>query len=151
MRVGVGLERVDLPLRVEVLLLLGHLDLDEPVVEVAVTQQVAEGLAVVLDVGCAHEAVQDALLHFGRNLQAAREVKVGSKAGKQLSSCCSLLAGPCSLLTAYLVLDLLERLGLLERERHVDEVAYDLVDVLAHEAHLGELRRLDLDGGEAER
>ena len=88
MRVGVRLERVDLPLRVEVLLLLGHLDLDEPVVEVAVTQQVAEGLAVVLDVGGAHEAVEDALLHLGRHLQAAREVKAGSKAGRQLSARC---------------------------------------------------------------
>ena len=35
-------------------------------VEMAVTQEVAEGLAVVLDVGRAHQAVEDALLHLVR-------------------------------------------------------------------------------------
>ena len=42
----------------------------------AITQQVAEGLAVVLDVGRAYETVEDTLLHLGGHL-----VREGSGSG----------------------------------------------------------------------
>lgn len=87
--------------------------LDEPVVEVPHPQQLAERLAVVLDVGRADEAVEDALLHLG----------------------------------GHLVLDLLHRLHLRHRHARLHQVAHDLVDVLPHEANLGELGRLNLDEG----
>ena len=49
-------------------LLLGDLDLDQAVVEVAHAQQLAEGLAVVLDVRRAHQTIEQLLLHLRRHL-----------------------------------------------------------------------------------
>ena len=49
-------------------LLLGDLDLDQAVVAVAHAQQLAEGLAVVLDVRRAHQTIEQLLLHLRRHL-----------------------------------------------------------------------------------
>mmetsp|Transcript_71531 Transcript_71531/g.141837 ORF Transcript_71531/g.141837 Transcript_71531/m.141837 type:complete len:217 (+) Transcript_71531:1099-1749(+) len=47
-----------------VLALLWHLNLDQPIVEVTHAQQLAEGFAVVLDVGGAHQRVEELLLNL---------------------------------------------------------------------------------------